>query len=337
MTATTDLGCYLGVPIIHERERHRHFHYLVEKTQTRLATWKVRMLSKAARSILLSSTLMSLPMYSMQTIALPRVVLSQLERLSRQFFWGEEMGKRKLHTIAWAEICKAKRLGGLDFPSLPVVNDSFLAKLVLQMVRNPAALSSFIFNGKYGGWRSLLLQSKVTNTSHIWRAVHRVFHLLHASIHWTVGNGRSILFWLDRWLGDQPLLSHSNSDLPQDLLHATVAEFWCPRQGWRFPAFSRFLPPFVLESLSCVLPNNDGTDHDLPQWTHKTTGLFSLYSSRQQLMSAPSSNQHIPWRRVWRFKGPSRESFTIWANLHLALPTASLLWKRGILESPVCV
>lgn len=69
-------------------------------------------------------------MYSMQTGALPRAVLAQLERFSRQFFWGEELGTRKLHTLAWEKICQPKRYGGLGFPRLPVVNHALLAKLI---------------------------------------------------------------------------------------------------------------------------------------------------------------------------------------------------------------
>lgn len=281
VTATSDLGCYLGVPIIHGRLWRRHYHYLVAKTQSRLAAWKVRLLSKEARSILLSSTLMSFPLYSMQTATIPRVILSQLERLSRQFFWGEELGTRRLHTIAWPEICKAKCYGGLGFPSFSVVNDAFLAKLLWRMVRTPTALSSRIFLGKYGGWRSLLLRSKVTGTSHIWRAMHCVFPLLHVGLHWIIGNGSSISFWLDRWLGDQPLLLHCTSELPHALRSATVADFWCPRQGWKFLTFACFLPPFVLQLFSRVSPCSDDTAHDTPRWIHTIVGLFSVSSARQ--------------------------------------------------------
>lgn len=44
----------------------------------------------------------------------------------------------------------------------------------------------------------------------------------------------------------------------------------------------------------------------------------------------------IPWKRVWKFKGPTKASYTLWMGLHRALPTASLLWRRHVLSSLVC-
>lgn len=58
---------------------------------------------------------------------------------------------------------------------------------------------------------------------------------------------------------------------------------------------------------------------------------------RMQLMPLLPPDRHIPWKRVWSFRGPFRASFTIWAILHHALHTVVLLWKRGILASPVCL
>lgn len=54
--ATANLGMYLGVPLLHGRPT-KLFHHLINKANHRLAGWKMRHLSKAARLILIKFTL----------------------------------------------------------------------------------------------------------------------------------------------------------------------------------------------------------------------------------------------------------------------------------------
>lgn len=72
--SASDLGVYLGVPLVHGRLKRGHFQFLIERTKRRLAGWKVKLLSKAARLVLLKATLSSLPIYAMQTTAIPKSV-----------------------------------------------------------------------------------------------------------------------------------------------------------------------------------------------------------------------------------------------------------------------
>lgn len=61
MPRTTDLGKYLGVPILHTRVKGESYAGIVEKMRKRLAGWKAQHLSIAGRSILLQSVLSSIP------------------------------------------------------------------------------------------------------------------------------------------------------------------------------------------------------------------------------------------------------------------------------------
>lgn len=105
VVAMLDLGIYLGVPLIHGRNKWQHFKFLVERMEWKFAGWKMSMLSKVARIVLLSSMVTYLPLYHMNTMAIPKSLLAQLEGMCRRFFWGEIEGTRKMHTIAWSKIC----------------------------------------------------------------------------------------------------------------------------------------------------------------------------------------------------------------------------------------
>lgn len=62
---TSDLGKYLGVPLIHRRVNNCTYQYLVDKVANRLAAWKSRTLSLAGRLTLIKSVTWSIPNYVM--------------------------------------------------------------------------------------------------------------------------------------------------------------------------------------------------------------------------------------------------------------------------------
>lgn len=164
---TTNLGTYLGMPLVHGRKRKAHYNFLVEKTTRKLAVWKIKTLSKATKIILLSSSLMCLAGYTMQTIAIPKIVLQQLQRINRRFLCGETDGQRRHHSVCWEQICRPKQHEGLGLPSLLMANQYMLAKAFWRMVKEPAELNSSVLIAKYGKWPMLLDGIRVVGASHL--------------------------------------------------------------------------------------------------------------------------------------------------------------------------
>lgn len=180
---STDLGMYLGAPLIHGRLRCRHFQFLLDKASRRLAGWKTKLLSRAARTTLIVSTLTTLPFYSMQTALIPRSVLHHLDKMSHGFFWAETAGVRKLHTIAWATICTPKKQGGLGLPNLQLMNNVLLAKLIWRLVKFPDELGNRILQAKYGGWSTLVQGAARLGCSRLWKDLSQVSPLLFQGLH----------------------------------------------------------------------------------------------------------------------------------------------------------
>jgi hypothetical protein len=61
--STTSLDKYLGFPILKGRAKRSDFHFIIEKMQSRLASWKHRLLNKPGRVTLASYVLSSIPSY----------------------------------------------------------------------------------------------------------------------------------------------------------------------------------------------------------------------------------------------------------------------------------
>lgn len=163
----TQLGKYLGVPLIHERVRSQHFNYLIEKVHMRLSGWKGKLLSQAARLVLTQSVNVAIPSYVMQSCKLLMKMIQLLERANRRFLWGDTEHKLKLHPISWVTLCQPKQNGGLGIRTLECVNKVMLAKLAWRYLKEPNALWARVLTAMYGR----VLRSKHVSLSFIRRGL----------------------------------------------------------------------------------------------------------------------------------------------------------------------
>jgi len=68
---TSDLGRYLGFPLLQQGRNGNAFNFVAEKIQAKLAGWKSRLLSRAGRLMLIKATAAPIANYYMQCHALP--------------------------------------------------------------------------------------------------------------------------------------------------------------------------------------------------------------------------------------------------------------------------
>ena len=108
-----DFGKYLGVPITTDGWNKRAFDFILDKVCARLSGWKVKSLSLAGCMTLITSVTSSVPTHLMQCTLLPSRICNELDRLNRNFLWGDLSTKKKLHAIKWDVVTKPKHLGGL--------------------------------------------------------------------------------------------------------------------------------------------------------------------------------------------------------------------------------
>ena len=81
---------YLRLPLGASYKSVAVWDVVEERFQRRLLLWKRHHLSKGGRLTLLRSTLVSLPIYFMSLFTIPRLVKLRLEKIQRDFFYGEE-------------------------------------------------------------------------------------------------------------------------------------------------------------------------------------------------------------------------------------------------------
>lgn len=79
----SNLGKYLGIPLLKGRVTKDVFLPILDKVNARLASWKTRMLYRAGKLFLAKSVLTSIPVYTMQTLWLPQTICDAIDRKIR--------------------------------------------------------------------------------------------------------------------------------------------------------------------------------------------------------------------------------------------------------------
>ncbi|CAL1365946.1 unnamed protein product [Linum trigynum] len=87
---TADLGRYLGITAINGRITKARYKELLLKIQNKLAAWKTRHLSMAARVTMVKAVTSNIAIYPMFSELLPVGVCKSIDRCNRSFIWGEE-------------------------------------------------------------------------------------------------------------------------------------------------------------------------------------------------------------------------------------------------------
>lgn len=205
---TSDLGKYLGVPLVHKRVTKATYHHLIEKFQQRLSAWRANCLSFAGRTTLVKAVVAALPAYTMKTSLLPEGVCLELERLQRRFVWGDAEGCQGYHSVSWDKICKPKLEGGMGIKNMYAFNQALIMKLAWGPITKPNALWVQILRAKYNCGQDVLpIIHKSRNHSNSWAGICQVWDRFIQGCKWNIRDGSvEKLCWIHGYLLAESLL-----------------------------------------------------------------------------------------------------------------------------------
>ncbi|XP_038704727.1 uncharacterized protein LOC120000673 [Tripterygium wilfordii] len=203
----------LGMPLGANFNLAKTWKPVLEKFQDRLASWKGRQLSVGGRLTLIKSALSNLPIYFMSLFRMPSSIARKIEQMQRNFLWGDSDEKRKIHNVSWQQVIKAKKLGGLGIGDILIKNQALLCKWLWRFLTEENALWKKVIQEKYHHRDHGLIPFPISASSPLWRNVHKCMsdtesqmgRIVNAGLKFSLGNGRKIRFWLDKWVGDVTL------------------------------------------------------------------------------------------------------------------------------------
>ena len=140
---------YLGQNYKLRGNRVADFQFLVDKLQSKLQGWKANLLSQVGRTTLIASILQTLNLYTFSFSKVPETICKKMDSIVNDFWWGHDLGVRKLHLLNWNKICYPKSWGGLGLKKFILMNQAMLAKQYWRISQNPTSLVARTFKAKY--------------------------------------------------------------------------------------------------------------------------------------------------------------------------------------------
>ncbi|CAL1390513.1 unnamed protein product [Linum trigynum] len=333
-----ELGKYLGIDTIHGRVTKGRYQGLILRIQKKLAPRKARRLSLAARLTIARSVTSSLPTYTMSTELIPSGVCKNIDKINRDFIWGEEEEKYKMHLVAWDKMVLPKKQGGAGLRSLRQANLAMLAKGGWRILKEKDSLWTKVMREKYGrGQEDLNIIRPIQGSSFTWNSFSRAANLLRKGCAWNIKKGKHTKFWLDVWILQVPLIDVAVSTIPSDIEGAVVADFVTQEGTWRTELFSDLLPQDVLQKILSTAVDNLSTEGDTMFWSASSDGKFSAKSAYSLLNQHTADPDEKHWKTIWQLPVPERVRNFMWVTLLGKIVTNLLRFSRKLAPNSDCV
>lgn len=147
---------YLGLPLVSGKEKRMALQEVIDKVNSRLQGWKMKVLSQAARGSLIRSVSSSIPSYHMSSLLLPKSMGKKLNSIDRNFWWGIDEKKHGLFLRSWDSICLPKWAGGIGMRKREDLNKALVAKLSWEVASNSGKKWVQLFRKKYVKHRNFM-------------------------------------------------------------------------------------------------------------------------------------------------------------------------------------
>ncbi|XP_042969986.1 uncharacterized protein LOC122302667 [Carya illinoinensis] len=263
---------YLGVPIVSGRLKAVHFDEFFCKIRDKIGGWQSRLLFNGARLLLLKHVLGSLPIHLLSILQVLKSVLSSISRCFSNLFWDIKMVDRR-------------NIGSIG-------------------------LRCVFFKAKYIKHNHVSVVNP-NKGSRFWKMVIRSILDVIEHSKWKPRRG-DISFWLDKWIGDEPLAASVPIVAPK----IKVQECY-KTSGWDMDLLCQLVgTQKAQEIVDTFCSLRDGEDRLI--WVEKEDGNFSSKSA---------------WEVI---RGSDYGSYPFNCHLEVMDPLVPCSWKNCSPSKVVC-
>uniref|UniRef100_A0A2N9IDN0 Reverse transcriptase domain-containing protein n=1 Tax=Fagus sylvatica TaxID=28930 RepID=A0A2N9IDN0_FAGSY len=261
-------------------------------------------------------------------------------RYKSKEIWNPILEKMERRMAGWKRSYLSKG-GGLGLRQIIPFNQALLGKWLWRFANERNAYWRQVIASKYGcdrdGWHSK--EGRGGHGVCLWKHIQSGWSRFSRYVHYTVGAGDSIRFWMDRW-NDEGLLRDVFPAIYQIAIHkqATVSEYlswhnddmvWSVNlhrslQDWELGEYTDLMGFLYRRKVK-------RSEVDQMWWDCTTSGLFEV-RSYYRMLTSNNNITNFPWKSIWQCRGPHKVAFFSWAgesvnHLMLHCEYAQELWS----------
>lgn len=329
---------YLGVPLHYEKIKRVDIQPLVDKILKRIAGWRGKLLSHAAKLVLIKTCLASIPVYLLSFIKFPKWAIKILSSHMANCMWDDNEGNHKWHLANWESISMCKEFGGLGVPNLRDLNICLLGSWLKRYGLNEGKLWKQIIDSKYNTDKPNIFYSSTIGTSQFFKSLMWAARVAKMGFKWKIGDGKNVKFWEDNWLGSSSLaIQFWDIYTIVNEQGKTVQELWDGNE--LRCTFRRTVTQTQLHlwdeivQLASTISYNGEQDEMI--WTFNSNGQYSS----QSLYKIVNFRGIKPVFRsaIWAIPIPPRVHFFLWLLTQNKVLTRDNVSKRKQIEDKNCL
>ncbi|KAK8715127.1 hypothetical protein V6N13_042467 [Hibiscus sabdariffa] len=153
-----------------------------------------------------------------------------------------------------------------------------------------------LLRAKYKCTATIPDELSIRNGSRLWKGLGVIWSDMCNNVVWNIGDGRSIKFWLDNWLGELgPLVNNAMGPVDIFLLYKSIADMGDGQGSWRWDKFSKVLLHSILARFAATNGPTPWPVQDSIGWKGTLGAQFSVKDA--YLMRAGHGFQEA---RIWK-------------------------------------
>jgi hypothetical protein len=317
---------YLGLPIPEGRMKNDKFQSTKDRLMNKCSDWSEKYTSGAAKETLIKLVAQAIPSHAMSVFKFSASLCDELSQIIRNYWWGDDLDRRRVHWMSWESMCKPKGQGGIGFRDLRLFNQALLARQAWRLIEYPDSLCARLLKAKYYPSSNLIDTAFIQNTSPCWQGIIHGLELLKKGVIWRINDGTKVRIWRDNWLprGNLKVIgkaSKSRIRWVSDLIDPATKK-------WKEDLVRNvFYKPDADHILQILLTNTTG--EDVLAWHYERNGIFLVRSAYKLALNSQHTHQDAGtsskqagerdmWNLIWKTNVPPKVKVFLAGSL---LPT----------------
>ena len=130
-----------------------------------------------------------------------------------------------------------------------------------------------------------------------------------------VRNGATTCFWLDTWIGMEPLITKATANVPDSDQQLKVNQYW-QNNSWAWDKIINILPQEVIFLLSSMFIDTNSTVQDEVYWKYTSNGMFTTNSAYLHSLQENNQPDNQIWLKIWHLNAIPKHKSLIWLMYH---------------------